>query len=203
MLINNSTMDIIFDESIFTNGLLFNSFDIIGCTNRADRYLIEYNLNKTATNECINAQIVINPEISCGKIINVYTLDMLNKKLNSVLDPAEIIVLSTDASDYKTKQIYLEEFEKDVVYDVNYNLTPTEQAIMIKYYALNNQDFIAITYSLYTLIKSCFKDHRKWFTIQNPSNIIILNEYGELINSQTQELIFNLPNFTSDAININ
>lgn len=167
-------MNIYYDESIFTTGLVLENFKKIGVENKADEYLVKKH-NKIAELFSKDAEIRLNPKI-ISNCINIYTLNKLNKMSKYTEHHNMINVLSKNTN---TTPIYIGEHEEGLIYDVG-SLTSFESALMIKYFAINHVIFI--TRRLFRLIEYHFRNNYEvWFNFDNVG--VIQNELSELIKN--------------------
>lgn len=175
-----------FEESIFTTGFIFKTHTNVAVSNQADKYLVE-RFDKQTTSACdAAATISVNPKLAC-RGINIYTLSAMNVKIGQMLPFNQIRVIGNEAAfmSREKKTLTIDEYERNIIYSLNNDLTSIEAAIMIKYYAINHQVFI--TNELYHYIEKEFKDYRKWFHYSFIGNLQkenheIVNEHGLLIN---------------------
>lgn len=94
--------------------------------------------------------ININPIKPCIGT-NIYTIDMYNKKINQTEFFHQIEVVDENLIELqKYMPVSLDSYQPDVVYNMGL-LTPLETALMLKYYAINN-DKVRITRLLYNKV---------------------------------------------------
>lgn len=162
--LKNKTMEI-YDDSVFNDGIIFDAYDRVGVSNRADQYLLE-RLSKITTKQCDpTVSISLNPPISCLGV-NVYSMDVSRKQIQEFYRFNTIYVVTIEYMPFKTlRMVTLEEFTENSIYDLETNsydrLTPFEAAIMLKWYSYKNHVFI--TQNLYHYTKKEFRDERNWF----------------------------------------
>lgn len=173
-----------YDESIFTNGFLYDFFEVINTTNGADKYLVERHLKKTAMDICSvgegsSCRINLNPISPC-RGLNVYTMDSFNKEVRQTVRYHQIRVRPPNYEG--NVQIYIGEHVEGNVYTVSRNgLTPFESAVMIKYFACNVVIFI--DWPLYEIVSPHFRDSRSWF----------LKESWSEANADIAETLYDTP----------
>lgn len=159
----------IYDESIFSDQILFKKYKIVGVSNRADAFLLsKLNDQLQIVKPCHEkAQITVNPTKSCrGQ--NVYSMKLDTSRKNKFLKFNKISVEKIP----NAKVLEIADDVPDASYTDNSKLTNLEQAIMIKKYAIDRK--LRITYELYTKIYKEF-DNRPWFTLQTTPVIQNIN----------------------------
>lgn len=144
--------------------------------------------------------ININPPIPYNGI-NIYTMNGQNIPLWKQI-PYNIIRV-VDVSNVKGTvfdqlgsvivPVYIGQYVTNQIYDVSQDLTNFESAIMIKYYATNNEG-VTITKHLFNVIEKYFKDGRIWFNHDLPNvNLIRQTSRGELLRNGS---LLNVPILT-------
>lgn len=176
-------MQRVFDETIFTDGFSIRGCDSVGVSNNADRYLAQ-RLGITPVNHCAEATNVINlnPASPCIGT-NVYTMDVSSKDILRSERFNQIEVVRAD----RYAPIAVGEHVAADTYTVGRDLSDLESAIMVKYFAINNNG-VRISPHLYCQIHRHFADTRAWFkhdvadvVLQTPDGEIVCNgEYLEL-----------------------
>lgn len=173
-----------YDETIFTDGRSIQKYSQVNAFNRADTYLLElagivaigYKCDGR-TEKSTNAIANINPRQPC-RGVNIYTLNMMNKKISQV-EPFNQITIHNGIDGIP---IDLAAYTPETIYTIG-DLTSFESAIIVKYYAINNEN-VTITRSLYNFIKHHIQDQRSWFVNINDTDIgYIQNENKELIHN--------------------
>lgn len=192
-----------YDETIFTDCRSLQKFKQVNAFNRADTYLLELAGISAVGYRCdgrveqkTNSIANVNPRQPC-RGINIYTLNMLNKKISQVESYNQISI--TDVGN--GTPIDIVEFISGTIYTIG-ELTSFESAIMIKYYAINNEN-VTITRDLYNFIRHHIKDQRTWFNDLN--NVLdvgyVQNENKELIHN-TQLVSIPINTFSGPEINL-
>lgn len=193
MLVVETIMTQYYDETIFTDGRSLQKFSQVNAFNRADTYLLELNGIAAIGYKCdgrteksTNSIANINPRQPC-RGINIYTLNMLNKKISQVEPFNQITIFNGEDG----VPVDLFEYTPETIYTIG-QLTSIESAIIIKYYAINNEN-VTITSALYNFIKPHIQDQRSWF--KNISDIdvgFVQNDNKELLhNSQIVSMPIN------------
>lgn len=146
-----------------------------------------------STRVCINKHysmiVNINTKTPCMGI-NVSTMNMTKKRLQTMEPYNQIHVLEIIKpfdDNIIIQPINFELYKMNVVYTINPALTSFEAAILIKYYAINNEN-VCITHLLYTSIRKHFLDTRAWFRRNQYG--YVQNFYGELYDGDN---LVNLP----------
>lgn len=172
-----------YDETIFTDGRSLQKFAQVNAFNRADIYLLELNGIAAIGYQCdgridksTNSIANINPRQPC-RGINIYTLNMLNKKISQVEPFNQITIFNGEDG----IPIDLVEYTPETIYTIG-QLTCLESAIITKYYAINNENVI-ITRALYNYIRPHIQDQRNWFNNINDIDVgYVQNANKELIH---------------------
>jgi len=194
---------IIFDETIFTDARTLKIYnDQIEVNNRIDAFLlsrfdIPYNyvgrpeqsstMVTQSTNSCTampnaNVKIYINPTRPAMGL-NIYTINMLNKRINQIEHINQIEVLDETVSSMEVDLKYIEldvtkDYNPQGVYTISSSLTTYEMALLVKFYAIS-YEHVRISRSLFALINHIFKDQRNIFAYNR--NGIVQNRKKELI----------------------
>lgn len=174
----------IFDESIFTTGVIFKSRKVIGVANKADAFLIKRLSTKKGLKSLVTvkpcnpkAELTINPKEPC-RGANLYTMKMKTANNTKFFKFNQIHVLHSETP----TPIDIIEWSKDLsVFTINDKFTNLEMAIMVKYYSSKSP--VNITYELYTVIAEEF-DVRNWFVFPP-------NEPLPIIHNINHELTLN------------
>lgn len=197
----------IFDETIFTDGRTFKMYsDQIEVNNRIDAFLLSrFNINyiyvdmldqsraakSQQTNDIFscsripnnNVKIYVNP-IRPGIGLNIYTINMLNKRINQSEHINQIEVVDETVSvENKNNIEYIEldvnkDYNPNGIYTISSSLTTYEMALLLKFYAIS-YEHVRISRDLYSLINNIFKDQRNIFVYDR--NGIIQNQKKELL----------------------
>lgn len=199
---SSSNKLLIFDESLLVNDVIIRDIESIGVSNRADDFLVrKYGKQTTSICAAADTQVAINPLSPCIGL-NIYTMNVENKKIFRRINFNQINVTAIDDASSSTttttatatpvvidepilreRRVTDEENKNQtVIYGINENLTSFESAIMIKYYAA--RAIVYITRELHHVIRKHFiEDQRIWFidalddvTIQQENRELTLNE---------------------------
>lgn len=212
-------MTVVFNDSIFISHFNFHPYQQINVFNNADKFLVDKAGLPTSSSCRLQVKgreqhlssskiLNINPKNIC-RGTNLYTLNMRNKRLTHVAPFSPITVYDDNVATEKTATpLVIGEFHPELLYDVNFHLSSFESAVMLKYYATNN-DNVHITRGLFTFASRHFNsDKRKWFSIKSDKRSvygIVQTKRKELVSLHTGEILNNRyvkPFFSEDKVSL-
>lgn len=204
---NMNRLKIIFDESVFCDGSIFNMVktDPIFVSNAVEKFLLE-RLGYKTTNVCAESNISLNPVNPCS-LMNVRSLQRRFTTNNFMFTYSHVHVFRNSVirminSKYTIKPLELSEPNINVIYDINENMSSMEMALLIKLYSFTiasgsiipttMEASIKITATLFHTVQEWFsEDTRHWFMFDS-SNFIIKNHIGHY---KQNNVLVNLPTY--------
>lgn len=183
-----------FDESIFTHlfASTIHGAKLIIAENEADQWLAKKFSQVPVVDKCIdhseriniNGPVInLNPKQTCyGKAI--YTLDPIEKEIGFITNFNPVNIFQGSTND----KLEIKDYVDNLIYDLNNNLNSVNSAIMIKYYANNNNN-VTITKNLFRFIEHHFINDERFvfnprsFGIVQDENGILKDENGKIITT--------------------